>query len=211
MDLFRSPIRILRTLIMGTMVMVTILSGLATSDLTASTGQTAAIPVVASQKAVPAIELPPASREPLTRTENLRSRPEQIQLAQREKNDDDNNGNTPSPQSPNFSLIPGSPDEVVYNFCLAMADDDTATAGDYVSPNAKGLLGQLRDGDLPEEKIEELVSFLKQPGNEPVREPPNSTKRTLRNRRNQSSMSFVLKKEKDLFRITDLAFTKPKR
>lgn len=187
-----------------TLLMITGATALTPLVLTAGT-QSTTQNRIGTPLRFPAVELPLSSRDPLTAI-GIRRQP--VQLAQDSK-DDDGNGGTP-PKQPNVALIPGGPDEVVYNFCTAMQDDDTATASDYVSPNARGLLGQLRDGDLPEEKIEELVSFMKQPGNWQVREKANSTKRTWRNR-NQSSMTFTLKKEKDVIRIIDLAFTKPKR
>lgn len=103
---------------------------------------------------------------------------------------------------------PGSADEVVYNFCMAIADDNTATASDYVSSNAKGIAAQLRDGELAESKIEDLVSFFKHEI-KPTSE-RGDAKRGLRNARNQT-MTFSLKKEKDVYKITDLALTKPKK
>jgi hypothetical protein len=114
-------------------------------------------------------------------------------------------------QSPTPNLKPGSPDEAVYNFCMAIVDDNTATASDFISSTAKGIAGQIRDGEYAEEKIDDLISFMT-PFNElrPTPDQGSSTKRGLRNARSWT-MSFGLKKEKDVYKITELSITKSKR
>ena len=112
-------------------------------------------------------------------------------------------------QAPTFP--PGSADEAIYNFCVAMADDDTACADEYVSSKAKGLLAELHEGSLSEEKIEEIMNVLT-PLTEltPNAEQTSSTKRSLRNGKGQS-ISFTLKKEKEAYHITEFSYSKPKK
>lgn len=51
---------------------------------------------------------------------------------------------------------PGSAEEALAKFCVAMADSNLTEAAEYISPKAKGLLAQIRDGSLSEEKTDEL-------------------------------------------------------
>ena len=113
--------------------------------------------------------------------------------------------------SPAGNLTPGSIEDTLYRFCVAIADGDTAAAAEYVSPKAKGLIGQIRDGELSEEKLEEITDAIS-----PVTElQPNPsqtvTKRSLRNRKNQV-ISFTVKKDKDEeYKITEFSISKPKK
>ena len=113
-------------------------------------------------------------------------------------------------QAGNFS--PGSVDDTLQKFCTAMADGDTAAAAEYIFPKVKGLAGQIREGELSDDKIEEITNALSpltelQPSGNPT-----NTKRMLRNKKNQV-LSFVLKKDKedDTFKITEFSISKPKR
>jgi hypothetical protein len=113
--------------------------------------------------------------------------------------------------SPAGNLTPGSVEDTLYRFCVAVADGDTAAAAEFVSPKAKGLIGQLRDGALSEEKLEEVTNAIT-----PVTElqpNPNQTitKRSLRNKKNQV-ITFTVKKDKDdEYKITELTISKPKK
>ena len=113
--------------------------------------------------------------------------------------------------SPAGNLTPGSIEDILYRFCVAIADGDTAAAAEFVSPKAKGLIGQIRDGELSEEKLEEITDAIS-----PVTElQPNpsqtNTKRSLRNRKNQI-ISFTVKKDKDEeYKITEFSISKPKK
>ena len=113
--------------------------------------------------------------------------------------------------SPAGNLTPGSIEDTLYRFCVAIADGDTAAAAEFVSPKAKGLIGQIRDGELSEEKLEEITNAIS-----PVTElQPNpnqtTTKRSLRNKKNQV-ITFTVKKDKDdEYKITELTISKPKK
>lgn len=109
------------------------------------------------------------------------------------------------------SFPSGSADEAVYKFCVAMAEGDTAAANEFVSAKSKGILAELHEGTLSEEKIEEVTNLLT-PLTELSRNPEQtgSTKRALRNGKGQS-ISFTLKKEKDAYKITEFSYSKPKK
>ena len=125
---------------------------------------------------------------------------EQLALAPRIRSEDDE-----TPNAANTAKVaPGTPDEAVLNFCKAVADDNTATASDYVSSTARGMAEQLREGTLPEERIADFVKFLNPFGElKPVPEPPNGNRRTLRNGKGQT-MTFTLRKEKEVYKITEV-------
>jgi len=106
----------------------------------------------------------------------------------------------------------GSIDDTLQRFCTALADGDTAAAGECVSSKASGLVGQIRDGSLSEEKVEEITNAIT-----PINElQPNATqkntKRVLRNKKNQV-LSFTLKKDKDddTYKIVEFSVSKPKK
>ena len=74
------------------------------------------------------------------------------------------------------------------------------------------MIGQIREGELSEEKLEEITAAIS-----PVAElQPNPsqtmTKRSLRNKKNQV-IAFTFKKDKndDSFKITEFSVSKPKR
>jgi hypothetical protein len=110
------------------------------------------------------------------------------------------------------SYSPGSVDDTLFKFCTAMAEGDTAAAAEYIFPKVKGMAGQIREGELSDDKLEEITNALS-----PITElqpsgNPTNTKRMLRNKKNQV-LSFVLKKDKedDTFKITEFSISKPKR
>lgn len=108
------------------------------------------------------------------------------------------------------SFPAGSADDTLFKFCTAMADGDTAAASEFVSPKAKGTLSKLRDGELSDEKIEEITNAIA-PVNELQPNPnSNNTKRSLRNGKNQV-LSFTLKKDEDTYKIVEFSVSKPKK
>lgn len=111
-------------------------------------------------------------------------------------------------QSPNYP--PGSPDETLFYFCTALIDGDTATASDYISSTATGIAAKMRDGELSEEKILEFSTLLNPTTDLGPQGTQRNTKRTLRSRRSQSIVSFVLKNEKETYKITEVTYSKPK-
>ena len=111
-------------------------------------------------------------------------------------------------QGANFP--PGSVDETLFKFCTAMADGDTAAASEYVSAKAKGLLAKLRDGELSDEKIEEITTAIVPINELQPNQNQTNTKRSLRNMRNQV-LSFTLKKDDDTYKLMDFSVSKLKK
>lgn len=160
---------------------------------------------------VVSIELPRIERRALTASSQTRDITIVAQLKSDRDKDDDQTGRTPAAATPG-GFKPGTAEHAIYNFCVALSEDNTATASDYVSPGAKGLLGQMRDGELGEDKIEELVNFMTPVTDlEPAKRGQTMTKRILDNKKGQV-MTFLLKKDKDqeVYRITEISITKSK-
>ena len=105
----------------------------------------------------------------------------------------------------------GTTEDAIYRFCIAAADGDTATASDYIGHSAIGMAAKLREGELSEERIEEMIELLNPTADLSPSQTarPSNTKRTIHNKRGQT-ISFVLKKEKEVYKIVELSFTKPK-
>ncbi len=106
------------------------------------------------------------------------------------------------------SFQPGSAEAAVAKFCAAMADSNLTEAGQYISPKAKGLLAQIRDGNITDEKIEGLKASFKELTPKPSR-PLGGVGKTLSlGNSNRESLSFTLMKEEDIFLLRELKITK---
>lgn len=110
------------------------------------------------------------------------------------------------------SFPEGSIDDTLQRFCMALVDGDTAAAGEYVSSKATGMVSQLRDGNLSEEKIEEISDALNPLSDLQPNAKQKNNKRVLRNKKNQV-LSFTLKKDKEdeTYRIVEFSVSKPKK
>lgn len=110
------------------------------------------------------------------------------------------------------SFPEGSIDDTLQRFCMALADGDTAAASEFVSSKATGLVGQIRDGNLSEEKVEELSDAITPISDLQPNAKQKNNKRILRNKKNQV-LSFTLKKDKDddTYRIVEFSVSKPKK
>lgn len=113
---------------------------------------------------------------------------------------------------PYVSKFPaGSIDATLSNFCTAIEDDDFATASDYIAQNVKGTAGMIRDGEMSEEKMASFKDAISPISElEHIQSRGDSSKRSLRNGKNQT-ITFGLKKEKDVYRITDVSVSAPKK
>ena len=109
------------------------------------------------------------------------------------------------------SFQPGSAEAAVAKFCAAMADSNLTEAGQYISPKAKGLLAQIRDGNITDEKIESLKASFKELTPKPSR-PLGGVGKTLSlGNSNRESLSFTLMKEDDSYLLRELKITKVAR
>ena len=106
----------------------------------------------------------------------------------------------------------GSIDDTLQRFCMALADGDTAAASEFVSPKATGMVGQIREGSLSEEKVEEISDAINPISDLQPNSKQKNNKRVLRNKKNQV-LSFTLKKDKDddTYKITEFSVSKPKK
>jgi len=92
-----------------------------------------------------------------------------------------------------------------------MAAGNTNTAGEYVSSKAKGALAQLREGGLDDDKTEELTNlFIPFDKLSAGSDQSSNTSRSVRNSKKQT-ITFKLKKEDDVFKITEMTYTKVKK
>lgn len=106
----------------------------------------------------------------------------------------------------------GSIEDTLFRFCTAMAEGDVAAAAEFLSPKAKGLVGKIRDGEISEEQLEDITNAISPVSELQPNQNQTSTKRSLRNKKNQV-ISFTLKKDKDddTFKITEFSISKPKK
>ena len=98
-------------------------------------------------------------------------------------------------------------------FCTAMAEGNLTAAAEFVSPKAKSTLAQIRDGQLPDDKLDELkesfaVSGLK---TKPSRNTGGSGKTINLGNEKGQTLSFVLSKEDDVFKLKEFTITKLKK
>lgn len=107
-------------------------------------------------------------------------------------------------------VTPGSAEEALLKFCMAMADSNLTEAGRYISPKAKGLLSQIRDGSLSDEKIDSLKnSFSLQGLTKRDGRPPGGTGKTITLANNiNETLTFTLMKEDDVYLLRDFKITK---
>ncbi len=104
----------------------------------------------------------------------------------------------------------GSAEAALAKFCMAIADGNLTEAAEYVSPKAKGMLVQIRDGSLTDEKLDSLKSSLA-PQDLQLR--PNARSSgtgkaiNLGNGKNEL-LSFTLVKEDDAYLLREFRITK---
>ena len=106
------------------------------------------------------------------------------------------------------SFPAGSAEAAVAKFCAAMADSNLTEAGQYISPKAKGLLAQIRDGNITDEKIEGLKASFKELTPKPSRPLGGAGKTLSLGNSNRESLSFTLMKEEDSYLLRELKITK---
>jgi hypothetical protein len=101
-------------------------------------------------------------------------------------------------------FAPGSAEEALAKFCVAMADSNLTEAGEYISPKAKGLLAQIRDGSISEEKTDALKESFAPQGLTKVPSRITGTGKTinLSNAKNEL-LSFTLMKEDDAYLLRE--------
>lgn len=94
-----------------------------------------------------------------------------------------------------------------------MSEGNLAAAAEFISTRAKSTLGQIREGQLPDDKIDEFKEAFKPSGLKlkPSRNNSGSGKMiTLGNEQGQT-LSFTLSKEDDIFKLKEFTISKPKK
>jgi len=101
----------------------------------------------------------------------------------------------------------GSAEDSLSRFCLAMADSNTAEAAQYISPRAKGILAQIREGTLAEEKIESLKASFQSLTPKPSRS-NSAVGRSMSLTNGKEALNFTLMKEDETYMIRDMKISK---
>lgn len=90
-----------------------------------------------------------------------------------------------------------------------MADSNLTEAAQYVSPKAKGILSQIRDGNLTTEKLDGLKDSFSLQGLTLKPSRPVGTGKTISlGNAKQETLSFTLMKEDDNYLLRDFKLTK---
>lgn len=93
-----------------------------------------------------------------------------------------------------------------------MSEGNLTAAAEFVSGKAKSILAQIRDGELPDDKIDEFKEAFKPSGlkQKPSRGSGSGKTINLGNEKGQT-LSFTLSKEDDVFKLKEFTITKPKK
>jgi hypothetical protein len=93
-----------------------------------------------------------------------------------------------------------------------MADSNLTEAAQYISPKAKGMLTQIRDGSLTDEKIESLKASFSLQGLQlkPTRSTGVGRTITLGNSKSET-LTFTLVKEEDNYLLREFKVSKATR
>lgn len=114
----------------------------------------------------------------------------------------------PGGAAPQFP--PGSAEAALLKFCTAMAESNLTEAGQYVSPKAKGVLAQIRDGSITDEKIESLKESFSLQGLtlKPIRPVAGVGKTISLGNAKLETLSFTLMKEDDGYMLREFKVSK---
>lgn len=110
---------------------------------------------------------------------------------------------------PGTQFPAGTAEAALQKFCMAMADSNLTEAGEYISPKAKGLLAQIRDGSITDDKIDSLKESFAPQGLQlkPSRNLGTGKSITLSNAKNEL-LSFTLMKEDDAYLLREFKVSK---
>lgn len=101
----------------------------------------------------------------------------------------------------------GSAEAALAKFCAAMADSNLADAAQYISPKAKGMLAQIREGTLTDEKIETLKGSFQSLTPKPSRS-MNAVGRSMSLTNGKEALNFTLMKEDDVYLLREFKISK---
>ena len=94
-----------------------------------------------------------------------------------------------------------------------MSEGNLTAAAEFVSSKAKSLLAQIRDGELPDDRIDEFKEAFKPAGLKlkPSRNNSGSGKTINLGNEKGQTLSFTLSKEDDVYKIKEFTISKPKK
>ena len=94
-----------------------------------------------------------------------------------------------------------------------MSEGNLSAAAEFVSGKAKAILAQIREGDLPDDKIEEFKEAFKPSGLKlkPSRNASGSGKTINLGNEKGQTLSFTLSKEDDIFKLKEFTISKSKK
>ena len=102
----------------------------------------------------------------------------------------------------------GSAEAALAKFCAAVSDSNLTEAAQYISPKAKGLLVQIRDGSMTDEKLESLKASFQSLTAKPSR-PVSGVGRTISlTNPKWESLTFTLVKEDDTYLLREFKVAK---
>ncbi|MBM4074972.1 MAG: hypothetical protein FJ267_04940 [Planctomycetes bacterium] len=119
--------------------------------------------------------------------------------------------------NPNGSgpLDPNSAEGILYKFVAAMSEGNLTAAGEYVSPKSKGLLETIREGNMAPERVKDVMNACSLEGmqKKPVRANANSSSSKSIKLGNAKgyTLTFVVAKEDEVFKVKDFSFSRPKK
>ncbi len=94
-----------------------------------------------------------------------------------------------------------------------MSEGNLAAAAEFVSGKSKAILAQIREGNLPDDKIEEFKEAFKPSGLKlkPSRNNSGSGKVINLGNEKGQTLSFTLSKEDDIFKLKEFTISKPSK
>ena len=106
----------------------------------------------------------------------------------------------------------GSAEDVLLKFCTAMADNNLTAAAEYISAKSKGILVQIRDGSITDEKLDSMKASFSLTGlqiHSPLHDGGGGKMMSLANSKNEI-LSFTLAKESGAYKLREFKITEKK-
>ena len=122
-------------------------------------------------------------------------------------------GAAPGGQQGGAQFAAGSAEDALLKFCTALAAGNLTGAADYISPKAKGMLAQIRDGSLPDDKLDNLKDSFSLQGLQmkPSRNVGGVGRTINLGNAKTETLSFTLVKEDDSYKLKEFKITTSKK
>lgn len=121
-------------------------------------------------------------------------------------------GGNPGTGGQQQQFPPGSAEDSLAKFCMAMADSNLTEAAQFISPKAKGVLQQIREGTISDDKLDGMKDSFSLQGMQLRPSRPIGSGRTI-NLANAKSelLSFTLMKEDETYLLREFTIKKAPR